>query len=246
MKGIVFIYRLLLKIRYKIEISGVEVINKNYTKLFLPNHQAIVDPQIIFTQLYKITPVIPVVTESYFKIPLVKNILKMIKAVPVSDLTAGSRDIKVLQTIKENILITLKKEQSVLLYPSGHITDDGYEKIKNKKSAYSVVSEIPDNVQIIAIKVSGLWGSMWSKAKNGKSPDFFKTFLKGIFIAFANFVFFVPKRKINIQFIDITENVKQITKLGKDEFNNYLENVYNKNVIEIPKKIKYFFFLKNR
>lgn len=246
MRIIVYIYKNLLSLRYRVKLNGTELLNNNFPKLFLPNHQAIVDPQIIFTQLYNIAPVIPVVTESYFKIPLVKNILKMIKSVPVSDLTAGSRDTKVLQTIKESILITLKKKQNVLLYPSGHITDNGFEKIKNKKSAFSVVSEIPENVQIIAVKITGLWGSMWSKAKNSKSPKFFNAFLKGTFIIIANFIFFVPKRNIVIELIDITKDAKQTTKSGKDEFNNYLENIYNKNVNDTPKKIKYFFFLKNR
>ncbi len=242
MRIIIAFYRLLLKLRYKVVISNSEVICSNSPKLFLSNHQAIVDPQIIFTQLSKYTTIVPIATESYFKIPVIKQILKMLKTIPVSDLTSGNRDTKVLKTIKDGIFNAFMNNNSVLLYPSGQLTDDGLEKIKNKKSAYVVVSELPDDVQIIAIQISGLWGSMWSKSKNGRSPDFFKTFFRGIFIVFANFIFFVPKRTVNIKLIDITEDAKQIAKTGKDEFNSFLEEIYNKNEQEIANKVSYCFF----
>lgn len=244
MQIVVYIYRTILSLRYRVKLSGIELLNSKNPKLFLPNHQAIVDPQIIFTQLYIYTPIIPIVTETYFKIPLVKNILNLIKAVPVSDLTSGNRDTKVLQTIKDSVLIALKNNQSVLLYPSGQITDNGFEKIKNKKSAFSIVSEIPENVQIIAVRISGLWGSTWSKAINGKSPKFFNAFLKGIFIIIANFIFFVPKRNVNIEFIDITNELILKSKLNKDVFNSFLEDVFNVNNSNIPLKIRHFFYLK--
>ncbi len=241
MKVIVIIYKFFLSLRYNVKLKNLDVLKNNKPKLFLSNHQAIVDPQIVFTQLYNLVPIIPVVTESYFKIPLVKNVLKMIKAVPVSDLSVGTRDINVLNTVKSKVIFSLKNKKSILLYPSGQIIDSGLEKIKNKKSAFAIVSEIPDDVQIIAVSISGLWGSTWSKAINGKSPKFFNVFLKSIIIVFANFVFFVPKRIVKIELIDVTNELK--SKINKKEFNTYLENIFNNGICDIPLKIRHFFYL---
>jgi long-chain-fatty-acid--[acyl-carrier-protein] ligase len=183
----------------------------------------------------------PIVTETYFKIPLLKQVLNSIHAVPVSDLTAGSRDIEVLKKINNSVIEALINNKNVLLYPSGQTAEQGFEKIKNKKSAWVVVSEIPENVEIIGIRISGLWGSMWSKAKTGKSPSFFKAFIKGIIIVISNFMFFVPKREVLIEFTDITLKAKEISKDGKVVFNNFLEEFYNVKGVEKIKKVKYSF-----
>jgi len=241
MKIVISLYILLLSLRYRVKLKGVEVLQSESPKLFLPNHQAIVDPQILFTQISRYTPVVPITTETYFKIPVLKQTLHFINAVPVSDLTAGSRDTQVLQKILDNVNKTINNNKSVLLYPSGQIAEQGFEKIKNKKSAWTVVSDLPCNTKIIGVRISGLWGSMWSKANTGKSPDFFKTLLKGIFIVFANFIFFVPKRRVSIEFCDITLEAKQRAKKGRIVFNNFLEEFYNKNGEDEMRIVKHYF-----
>ncbi|MBI5541067.1 MAG: 1-acyl-sn-glycerol-3-phosphate acyltransferase [Bacteroidia bacterium] len=238
---VIFIYRNLLRLRYKVNIRGIDLLSSKNPKLFLPNHQAIVDPQILFTHISKYTPVMPIVTETYFKIPLLKQVLNSIKAVPVSDLTAGSRDTSVLDRINKSVIEAIKDGKNVLLYPSGQTAEQGFEKIKNKKSAWVVVSEIPENTEIVGVRISGLWGSMWSKAKTGKSPSFFKAFLKGIFIVIINFFFLAPKRTVNIEFSDITIEAKEKAKEGKVFFNTFLEEFYNKYGEEKIKKVKYHF-----
>lgn len=41
------IYRYLLALRYRVKLEGTELLTSSSTKLFLPNHQATVDPQLI-------------------------------------------------------------------------------------------------------------------------------------------------------------------------------------------------------
>lgn len=241
MRIVIFIYRNLLSLRYRVKLSGVELFNSKNPKLFLPNHQAIVDPQILFTHISKYTPVMPIVTETYFKIPLLRQVLNSIKAVPVSDLTAGSRDTDVLRKINKSVIEALIAGKNVLLYPSGQTAEQPLERIKNKKSAWLVVSEIPDNTEIIGVRISGLWGSMWSKAKTGKSPSFFKAFLKGILIVITNMFFLAPKRIVNIEFSDITNRAKEKAKEGKIAFNTFLEEFYNMKGEEKLNKVKYHF-----
>ena len=242
MKLIIAIYRFFLSLRYKVEIKGEELLKSDSAKLILPNHQALVDPQIIFSLIYKYSNVVPVVTESMFKIPVLKNILNMLGAVSVSDLSAGSRDVKVLDTIFINVVDALKKKKNVLLYPSGQIAGQGSEKIFNKQSAWIITKNLPENTQVNGVRISGLWGSMWSRAWIGKTPGFFRTFLKAIFYVFANLFFFLPKRKVTVEFFDITIEAKAKANEGKNVFNNYLEKFYNIHGEEKVLFLKHYFF----
>lgn len=242
MKVFIAIYRFFLSLRYKVEITGIEVLKTKNAKFILPNHQALIDPQLIFAHLYKYLTVVPVVTENFYKNPVLRIIFEAFNAVPVSDLSTGSRDINVLNTIFVNVINALKKGENVLLYPSGQISGQGYERIFNKQSAWAVANNLPENTQVIGVRIHGLWGSMWSRAWTGSVPDFFKTFLKGVFYTFANLVFFVPKRKITIELVDITNDAKIKSKGNRLVFNTFLEQFYNRNGEEPVNYLKHYFY----
>ncbi len=242
MKTLIAFYRYFLSLRYKVNITGTELLKEKGAKFILPNHQALIDPQLIFTHFYKYLTIVPVVTEGFFKNPVLKVFFEAFHAVPVSDLSAGNRDINVLNTIFVNVLEALKKGENVLLYPSGQIAGQGYERIFNKQSAWVIVNSLPENTRVIGVRINGLWGSMWSKAWTGKSPDFFSTLLKGVFYTFANLIFFVPKRKVNIEIEDITEEIRLKAKKSRSVFNAYLEQFYNKNGEEHVRFIKHYFW----
>ncbi len=243
MRFIIGIYRFFLSLRYKVEIKGTALLKSKAAKFILPNHQALVDPQIMFTHLYKYVNVVPVVTESFFNIPVLKSILIKLGAVKVNDLTAGSRDTTVLDTILTNVVTALKNNKNVLLYPSGQIAGQGYEKIFNKQSAWLIAKNLPENTVVIGIRISGLWGSMWSRAWIGKSPSFLTTFLKAILYVFANLLFLLPKRKVTIELYDITAEAKLKAQEGKTAFNNFLEELYNQQGEEKALFLKHFFFV---
>lgn len=219
--------RLLLRLRYKVRVKGAEILQQNAPVLFLPNHQALIDPVILLSQVFRFSIATPVVTERFFNIPLLNWYLNRLGAVKVSDLETGSRDTRVLELITSKVNEGLRQHRNIVLYPSGRIAGQGYEKIFNKKSAFQIVTNIPENVHIVGVRISGLWGSMFSKAQTGKSPNFFAQVLKGIFYVLANLLFFVPKRNVNIEFEDITTPARQKVTLGQKPFNGFLEGFYN-------------------
>lgn len=229
MRHLVSILRLFLATRYKIELKGQELLQKPGAKFILPNHQALVDPQIVFSQISHFTKVVPVVSELYFKMPVLKWFFKALGAVPVSEITIDNRDHETLKLISKNVVAALNHGESVLLYPAGQIAGQGYEKIFNKQSAWAVASELPDNARIIGLRINGLWGSMWSRAWIGKSPSFVVTALKALFYVIANLLLFVPKRKVTLEFCDITEQAREAAEIGRQPFNDYLESYYNAN-----------------
>ena len=242
-KILAFKIRLLLRFRYKISIKGSNVLQNNSPVLFLPNHQALIDPVILLSQIYRFSTATPVVSEKYFNIPLIKWYFKRLGAVRVSDLEAGSRDTQVLKVITRAVIKGFGRKKNIVIYPSGQIAGQGYEKIFNKKSTYHIVRTIPDDVQIVGVRITGLWGSMFSKARSGKSPNFFVQLLKGIFYVLANLLFFIPKRSVSIEFEDITSTAKENVTLGQKPFNSFLEDFYNLHGEEPALFLKHIFYL---
>jgi long-chain-fatty-acid--[acyl-carrier-protein] ligase len=242
-KILAFKVRLLLRFRYKISIKGSDILQNHSPILFLPNHQALIDPVILLSQIYRFTSVTPVISEKYFDVPIAKWYFQQLGAIRVSDLETGNRDTQVLQSIISSVYKGLGSNNNIVIYPSGQIAGQGYEKIFNKKSAYHIVNSIPENVQIVGVRFTGLWGSMFSKAKSGKSPNFLVKILTGIFYVLANLLFFTPKRSVSLEFENITALAKEKVLLGQKAFNLFLEDFYNRHGEEPALFLKHIFYL---
>jgi len=242
-KILAFKIRLLLRFRYKISIKGSEILQNNSSVLFLPNHQALIDPIILLSQIYRFSSATPVISEKYYNLPLVKWYFKRLGAVRVSDLESGSRDTQVLKSITRSVFKGLRRNINIVIYPSGQIAGQGCERIFNKKAAYHIVKAIPEGVQIAGVRINGLWGSMWSRAKTGESPNFFVQLLKGLFYVLANLLFFLPKRTVSIEFEDLTSIAKEKALLGQKPFNSFLEDFYNLHGEEQALFLKHIFYV---
>lgn len=241
-KILAFIIRWILRSRYSVSIKGADIVQKNGPVLFLPNHQALTDPIILMSYVYKFSSVSPVISEKYYDVPIAKWYFRQIGAVRVSDLESGNRDTNVLKVITRSVYKGFKRNKNVVIYPAGQLAGHGYEKIFNKKSVYHIVNKIPDDVQIVGVRLTGLWGSMFSKARTPKSPDFFLQLLKGLLIVLANLIFFVPKRKVSLEFVDLTKTAKEQVLLGQKPFNLFLEEFFNVNGEEQALFLKHFFY----
>jgi 1-acyl-sn-glycerol-3-phosphate acyltransferase len=241
-KILAFKVRILLRVRYKIMVKGSEIFQKDSAVLLLPNHQALIDPIILLSQIYRFSQATPVISEKYYDIPVAKSFFRRLGAVRVSDLEKGSRDTQVLKTITRSVIKGFRRKQNIVLYPSGQIAGQGFEKIFNKKSACEIVGKLPEDVRVIGVRISGLWGSMWSKAYTGKSPNFLAHLAKGLFYTLANLIFFLPKRTVILEFEDLTLNAKNEAQQGKKSFNSYLENFYNIRGEEPAIFLKHFFY----
>ena len=242
-KIIAFKVRLLLQCRYKVVVKGSEVFEQKSPVFILPNHQALIDPFILVSHLFRFTTVTPVISEKYHDIPVVKSFFRSLGAIRVSDLESGSRDTQVLKVISRSVIKAFKRRKNIVLYPAGQIAGQGYEKIFNKKSAHHIVGKLPDGVLVIGVRISGLWGSMFSKARTGKSPDFFAQLSKGIFYVLANLIFFLPKRTVTLEFEDLTSEAKRIALDGQKPFNTFLEDFYNQNGTEEVNSLKHYFYI---
>jgi len=221
-------FRAALSLRYKVIISGKELLWSDKPKLFLPNHQSLIDPVIIVTKILQYQKVSSAVSATYFENPLFRAILNWIEAIPVTDLERGNRDIDVLKKMVEGTVNASSAGKNALIYPSGQLASQPEERIRNKQGVYRIIPLLPDTVMVVGIRVRGLWGSTWSRAATGRTPDFMRVFWRGVWFLIKHGIFFAPRRKVFLELVDITKETKQKAATSdRRTFNRFLEDFFN-------------------
>ncbi len=142
----------LLSLRYSIEITGSSTLRPRGV-LVLPNHVALVDPLIVSSILYNHgTPVAPLVSETYFNLPLFRTIFRRVGAVDMPDFDRGSRDTTASSTAIQILRDRLAEGNNFLVYPAGRIYRQGRESIVGKKTAYELVRTLSGDTRIILMR----------------------------------------------------------------------------------------------
>ena len=197
--------------------------------LVLPNHPAMVDPMLVGAEFWR-TPLKPLCDELFFRTGIVAPaVLKTLGAVAVPDLRKHrtSKGATIARGLSGIVMDTLAAGGDVIFYPSGHIYTEDREDIGTRQLAYNLAKELPENVRVIGVRTTGLWGSIWSRKGRKDSPPFVPTFVKSVLLWF--FVSpFVPRRKVTMHIEDLTERVKSwAATLTRLEFNAKLNDWYN-------------------
>lgn len=218
-------FKTILHWRYDIKISGLETFNQNTTFLIFPNHQAVIDPIILFSEFHN-QKIQPLVDEVYFKNPIFRKILSLFDAICVPDLGKSRKGIEQVRQLQSLTLQSLGEGKNVLFYPSGHVTLNGKETIGNRQLAYNVCKNLPPNVTIVCIKTEGLWGSIWSRYKKKRTPSISLTLLKSMGLALCGKLF-QKKRTVEIVIQPMTEELREWSNEDKLTFNKKLEMFYN-------------------
>ncbi len=221
----------LLSLRYTFEVKGLDKLSKeNFPKsggiLFLPNHPAHMDPLFLFILLWPKFRMRPIVTEYIYRMSIIKPLMKLTKGLPIPSFLTSVNQVKI-KKAKDSIQAVadgLKENKNFILYPSGRLKLTGLEIVGGSSGAHEIVQQCPD-ANLVLIRTTGLWGSSFSRAILGVSPDLPKTLLKGFRTLLKNGIFFAPRRKI---LIEIEIEPKGIPREGsRIDFNRFLETWYN-------------------
>ena len=206
-----------------------QTINHSHAYLVLPNHPAMVDPMLVGVAFWK-TPLKPLSDESFFHTGIVApHVLKTLGAVAVPDLRKHrtAQGATIARGLGDIVKSTLEDGGNVIFYPSGHIqTEPEHEDIGTRQLAYNICGDLPEGVRVICVRTRGLWGSIWSRKGRKTSPSFVPTFIKSVFLWFF-WAPFVPRRRVTMHVEDMTDRVKEWSKLTRLEFNRKLEEWYN-------------------
>lgn len=233
-----FIWTLLSKIawgilglRYNIEFKGLDQLPKCGGVLFLPNHPALMDPLMLFIRFWPRFQMRPLVTEYIYRTSFVKPLMKLTHGMPIPSFSTSINELKV-KKAKESIQAVvdgLREGKNFILYPSGKLKLSAKEEVGGSSGAHEICQECPE-ATVVLIRTTGLWGSSFSRAITGESPNLGKTLLYGIWVLVKNGLFFAPRRKITIDVALAPEGLpKQGTRL---EFNRFLDKWYNQYLDE--------------
>lgn len=219
--------KFLIRFRYRVSITWLELLNSDWSKLILPSHVALMDPVIISAFLWEKQKLSPVVTESYYNVPVLKQIFNSIWAIPVPDLADDKTKQIDASAIVEKIKETLNNNHNILLYPQWALARQGFQSIVGKKTAFYISQDIPKDTKILTVNIRWLRWSRSSRAWTWNRPSLALFALKGLLFIIWNLFFFVPKRKVEIEIKDSTDLLHKVEKKWIDAFNQELEKIYN-------------------
>ncbi|THB63672.1 MAG: hypothetical protein D6B27_11825 [Gammaproteobacteria bacterium] len=222
-KVFLIIVKLLLKIRYRIEVTGLENIEGAEKVLFLPNHPAFIDPLIVMSIIFGKFRPRPLSDKARVEKPVIKTVMKRINPVLIPDLGRAGREAhKATLEAMNNIATSLENGDNVIMYPSGRLYRENRESVRGNSGAHHVINAVPD-AKVVLVRTNGLWGSSFSWA-TGKNPELFRCLPRYLLAIICGLLFFVPKRKVSVEFV-----VPEDLPYGDDkmELNRYLDNFYN-------------------
>ncbi len=242
MKNILnLILSLLLRLRYRIHFHGLDTLQDDGRPiLFLPNHQALIDPVIVMNGLYNRFVPRPMADENQLDHPLLRPMARMLNTVVIPDLAVSGRDAKEQVFAGINEIVTgLKNGDNILLYPSGRLSRTNLESIGANSGVASIVHEVPD-VRIVLLRTRGLWGSSFSRADG--IPSFFASVKKHLVRLPANGLLFMPRREVRIEVVEPDDFPRDG---DKKQINSYLEDWYNQQP-DRNTEIPYFWWQSSR
>lgn len=224
--------RLTLLFRYRITYKGLENLtpenlNRKGGILFLPNHPTVlIDPIIVTMGVWRKFPIRPMVVEYMYYKPFVNKLLKLVDGLPVPSFSEGNNSLKRKknETMMKTVIDDLRKGDNFLIYPGGGLKQTALEVIGANSAVHRLVQEVPE-ANVVLVRIKGLWGSSFSRAFTGKTPAMVATVVHGLKAILKNFLFFIPKREVIVEFVPAPADFPY--KSSRLEFNRYLENWYN-------------------
>ena len=229
---VAFVCQCLISLRYRVEIKGLELLTPTHLNrkggiLFLPNHTAHIDPFILFLWLWPKFRMRPLTVEYMVRQGFLAPLFKLVRAVPIPNFDHSVNQIKIKNGEKalKTVAIGLKNGDNFLLYPGSRLKRQAKELIGGSSGTHALLQECPE-ANLVLIRTTGLWGSSFSRALTGTTPDLSDSLLQGIKAVLKNLIFFTPRRKI---LIEVEPNPTDLSPhLSKLEFNRHLENWYNR------------------
>ena len=225
------IFLSVLKLRYHIEVKGLDRVIEESKKrsggtLFISSHPAMTDPILTFVLLWKNFQPRPIATEYVYEMPVVHQLMKWIRGVPVPNFKTTGNALKKQRGERtfRRIHQGLQRGDNFVINPAGRLKLTNYEAMGGASWAHRLISEIPD-VNVVLVKHVGLWGSSYSRAITGRSPQLWSATFAALKMVLKNGIFFSPKRRVVVEFF--TPDEKFPRKTSRMEFNRYLEKWLN-------------------
>ncbi len=220
--------RLLLRLRYRITISGLDAVRLKgcRTVLFLPNHPALIDPFILRATLQPGFAPHALADRDTINRPVLRQLTRLLGVIPILDTSRyGQEALGAVEEAMTRCTGCLNAGENLMFYPAGRIYRSKFEDLAGKSGVERILREVP-NVRVVLIRTRGLWGSGFGFGLTQGYPQLGKHILRCFGAVFANFIFFVPRRAVTIEFVETSE----LPSGGdRDAVTHFLETFYNQD-----------------
>ena len=134
----------------------------------------------------------PISESPSYRNPFFYPLMRLVNALEVPDLSeqsgsAAKRAYAMIDSVVENV----NRGESFLLYPSGRLQRTGEEIIGATRTAAEILQRA-EKVNVVLVRIRGLWGSRFGCARTGQPPQLGKQVLAGLGIVLANLAIFMP------------------------------------------------------
>ncbi len=229
--------RVILSLRYRVTVKGLEKIRGLRGALVLPSHPGYVDPPLAYSVIAGQLAPRPVMADLNLDNILVSWIPRLTRALMVPDMERPSAESqKQIQQVIETVISDLNAGGNIILWPAGRVWRRGQEAIGSARGPVEILRAAP-NAKVVLMRTSGLWGSSFTRAYTGQSPPLARRIVAGLFLPLASLFFFMPRRHITIT-IEVLDR-SQLPELTRDKLNRFLESWYNEPGPEEPRYVPY-------
>jgi long-chain-fatty-acid--[acyl-carrier-protein] ligase len=220
-----FLGRVVLSLRYRLHVTGVAEAKRHPGPyLVLPNHPGYADPPNVLVALWPAFKFRPMVLETNFQNPLLAPFAWLLNAIKVPDLeTASAEARRRAEGAVGTAIAALKAGDNVVLWPSGHLTRDGTERLGGARAVSDILAAVPD-VTLVLVRTRGLWGSRFSWAY-GKKPNLIGGLARGAGLILASLIAFMPRRPVTMTVEGFPAGKRPAE--GREAINGWLEGWYN-------------------
>ena len=198
--------RPLLRLRYRIQLEGVESLPSQGQGgiLFLATHPTLVDPFLLLTALHlRFAPLLVAGRDHAASIPLLW-LAGLLGAQALPDPSDhGDRCRELFDAELTRLAGRLSAGRNVLLFPGGRLARQRVEDLSDNSVVEAILRQAP-GTRVVVVRMQGLWGSRFSAA-SGRRPALGKELLKSLGYLWANGLFFMPRREVRVVLEEVAD-----------------------------------------
>jgi long-chain-fatty-acid--[acyl-carrier-protein] ligase len=241
-RGAFFLTRLLLKIRYRVRVKGLEHIQNKKGLLFLGNHPSELDPLFLSSYLWARFKPRFVAAEFTLYLPFIGSLVRWLNTISVPEFrdNVNSYKKKALKASLQECHKALENGENLFVFPAGQITRSGREAILGGTGVMEILDKRPDT-EYVLVRIKGLRGSLFSAGIEDCPPPILGALKRAFRLCLRSF-FIMPKREVEIEFYALPKPYPKERALFREQ----LEAWYNNTGEELLRLIPYSFWEKKK
>lgn len=215
-----------LRLRYRIRVQGLDDVARRGTRgiLFLPNHPALIDPVIVYSELHaRFAPRAIADRDQINASAFGRWAARRIGIRPLPDIKKYGPPVRAeVEAVLRETYDGLRRGENLLIYPSGHLYRSRNEDLRGNSSVEAILKEVP-GARIVLVRTRGLWGSAFSMA-GGRMPGFGETLRRAAFGLLKSLIFFAPRRSVTLELFEPADFPRHADRQTQNAF---IERFYN-------------------